>query len=266
MNHPPSKDRSPMNCVIAGGSRGIGRSIVDHLTSMGAQGVDGGTMHEVQRALEIAERREMHSFMHYRLSKTVFEWITGQSEADQPRTILDCIHLVDFIGFVGVVVLLWPQFSLSTGTGSAFGSLAILAAAMSFAVSLVLIRRLPQAGSPVLTARNILFCGTVELGAVLLLMRQPLVHHPLQSSAVIALLAQGVLAGGVVYVLYVRLVNVAGATFAGFANYLVPVVGVFLGVFFLKDHLPLSAYLSILIIALAIFAVEWRPARLDSDD
>lgn len=170
------------------------------------------------------------------------------------------------LGFVGVVVLLWPQFSLSTGTGSAFGSLAILAAAMSFAVSLVLIRRLPQVGSPVLTARNILFCGTVELGAVLLLMRQPLVHHPLQSSAVIALLAQGVLAGGVVYVLYVRLVNVAGATFAGFANYLVPVVGVFLGVFFLKDHLPLSAYLSILIIALAIFAVEWRPARLDSDD
>ena len=91
-------------------------------------------------------------------------------------------------------------------------------------------------------------------------------HHPLQSSAVIALLAQGILAGGVVYVLYVRLVNVAGATFAGFANYLVPVVGVFLGVFFLKDHLPLSAYFSILIIALAIFAVEWRPVRLDSDD
>ena len=39
-----------MNCVIAGGSRGIGRSIVDHLTSMGAHvtvisresgGVDG---------------------------------------------------------------------------------------------------------------------------------------------------------------------------------------------------------------------------------
>ncbi len=50
MNHLPSKDRSPMNCVIAGGSRGIGRSIVDHLTSMGAHvtvisresgGVDG---------------------------------------------------------------------------------------------------------------------------------------------------------------------------------------------------------------------------------
>ena len=170
------------------------------------------------------------------------------------------------LGFVGVVVLLWPQFSQSTGTGSALGSLAILAAAMSFAVSLVLIRRLPQVGSPVLTARNILFCGTFELGAVLLLMRQPLVHHPLQTSAVIALLAQGILAGGVVYVLYVRLVNVAGATFAGFANYLVPVVGVFLGVFFLQDHLPLSAYFSILIIALAIFAAEWRPVRLDSVD
>ena len=170
------------------------------------------------------------------------------------------------LGFVGVVVLLWPQFGQSTAAGSALGSLAILAAAMSFAVSLVLIRCLPKVDSPVLTARNILLCGTVELGGVLLLIRQPLVHHPLQASAVIALLAQGVLAGGVVYVLYVRLVDVAGATFAGFANYLVPIVGVFLGVFFLQDYLPLSAYFSILIIALALFAGEWRPARFDSVD
>ena len=170
------------------------------------------------------------------------------------------------LGFVGVVVLLWPQFSQSTGSGSVLGSLAILAAAMSFAVSLILIRRLPQIGSPVVTARNILFCGAVELGGVLLLMRQPLIHQPLQSDAVLALLAQGVLAGGVVYVLYVRLVAVAGATFAGFANYLVPIVGVFLGVVFLRDQLPISAYFSILILALAIFACEWKPTRLPAGD
>ena len=67
--------------------------------------------------------------------------------------------------------------------------------------------------------------------------------------------------------IYAQIIDdVAGATFAGFANYLVPIVGVFLGVFFLQDYLPLSAYFSILIIALALFAGEWRPARFDSVD
>ena len=166
------------------------------------------------------------------------------------------------LGFLGVFVLLWPQFSSSGDRGSAMGSIAILGAALSFAISLVLIRSLPKTGSSVQTARDILLCGTVELGAVLLLMRQPLIHHSLQINPLLALIAQGVFAGGIVYVLYVQLVNIAGATFAGFANYLVPVIGAFLGVIFMKERLPSSAYFAIAILSLAIFACEWTPTQL----
>ncbi|MEE3327272.1 MAG: DMT family transporter [Myxococcota bacterium] len=166
------------------------------------------------------------------------------------------------IGFGGVLVLLWPQLDVSIAGSSLLGSAAILAAALSFAISLILIRRLPQVDAPLRTARNILFCGAIELGLLLLFMAQPLAHHALESGPVAAMAFQGVLAGGLVYVLYVSLVAMAGAAFAGFANYLIPVVGVFLGVVFLHDHVSSNAYASLVILALAIVISEWKPRRL----
>ncbi|HGY5537781.1 MAG TPA: DMT family transporter [Prochlorococcus sp.] len=165
------------------------------------------------------------------------------------------------LGFAAVIVLLWPQLSQAETSNSLLGSAAILAAALSFAISLILIKSLPDIGAPVKTARDILFCGAIELGAVLLLLGQPLTHHALESNAIIAMTAQGAFAGGLVYVLYVRLVDIAGATFAGFVNYLVPLVGVLLGVIFLHNQLPASAYFSLFILILAIVASEWKTSR-----
>ena len=165
------------------------------------------------------------------------------------------------LGFAGVVVLLWPQVSQSQQGNSLLGSAAILTAAFSFSISLVLIRTLPEMGTPIKIARDILLCGAIELGALLLLLGQPLTHHPIESNAVLAMVAQGAFAGGLVYVLYVRLVGLAGASFAGFVNYLVPLVGVFLGVVFLQHKLSASASFSLVILALAVFASEWKPTR-----
>lgn len=165
------------------------------------------------------------------------------------------------LGFAAVIVLLLPQLSQAETSNSLLGSAAILAAALSFAISLILIKSLPDIGAPVKTARDILFRGVIELGAVLLLLGQPLTHHALESNAIIAITAQGAFAGGLVYVLYVRLVDIAGATFAGFVNYLVPLVGVFLGVIFLHNQLPTSAYFSLFILILAIVASERKTSR-----
>ncbi|MAJ60588.1 MAG: hypothetical protein CBC48_11515 [bacterium TMED88] len=170
------------------------------------------------------------------------------------------------VGFSGVLVLLWPQLSRSIGGSSLLGSASILAAALSFAISLVLIRRMPEVDAPMRTARNILLCGAVELGFVLIVLRQPLIHQPLELGPVAAITMQGVFAGGVVYVLYVSLVGLAGATFAGFANYLVPLVGVFLGVVFLHDHLSANAYASLAILALAIGMSEWGSGAAAPDE
>ena len=166
----------------------------------------------------------------------------------------------------GVVVLLWPQLSRSAGGSSLLGSASILAAALSFAISLVLIRRLPSMDTPVRTARNILLCGAVELGCVLLFMAQPLTHHTLEPGPLVAMAVQGVLAGGVVYVFYVSLVGIAGAAFAGLTNYLIPLVGVFLGVMFLHDQVSGNAYVSMAILAVAILMSEWKPRRVRGSD
>ena len=66
------------------------------------------------------------------------------------------------LGFAGVVVLLWPQVSQSQQGNSLLGNAAILTAALSFPISLVLIRTLPEMGTPIKIARDILLCGAVE--------------------------------------------------------------------------------------------------------
>ena len=65
--------------------------LVDRLSS---QGIDAESIQEVNHSLEISERREMHTFLHQRVSKSVYEFIMSQSESEQARNIDDCIVLI----------------------------------------------------------------------------------------------------------------------------------------------------------------------------
>ena len=61
---------------------------------LSGQGLDAESIQEVNHSLEINERREMHVFLHQRVSKSVYEFIMSQSEKEQARNIDDCICLI----------------------------------------------------------------------------------------------------------------------------------------------------------------------------
>ena len=52
-------------------------------------------MAAVQHSLESHERREMHAFLNHHVSSSVYEFIMSQPELEQPKTILDCIRLIE---------------------------------------------------------------------------------------------------------------------------------------------------------------------------
>ncbi|GAB4391911.1 MAG: EamA family transporter [Gammaproteobacteria bacterium] len=141
------------------------------------------------------------------------------------------------LGFVGLLVLFGPVFFLQQ-TYSVInikGQIAVLGGAVAFATSLVLIKKLNPA-DPVMTARDILFCGAIQLYLLLILNHE---HLPANITfySIVALLMLGIFCTGIVYACYVVLIARAGSTFAAFANYLVPVVGVMLGVLVLHEKL-----------------------------
>lgn len=160
------------------------------------------------------------------------------------------------IGLLGVVVLFGP--GLAEGwSGALSGQLAILGAALSFAASLVLIRRLPPL-SPVVMMRNVLLIAAAPMVALACIIDRPW-SLPVTPAAGASVVGLGVLCGGVVYVMLAALIRRAGATFAAHSNYISVVVGVLLGVLLLGERFGANHVLATLLILVSLALA--RPLR-----
>ena len=162
------------------------------------------------------------------------------------------------LGFVAIIILMFPRLQ-HQHLGPHFqtlGKIAVLLAALSFAISLVMIRKLPDGFEPVRTARNILFSAAIMLLLILVSTHAPLLLAPISSASLMSVLFLGMFSTGVAYVLYVLLIYRVGATFASFSNYLIPFVGIFLGLLFLKEKLNWATCVSLALLIIAMFVSE----------
>lgn len=162
------------------------------------------------------------------------------------------------LGFISVLVL--NAASLQQGIGGiAIPMLAMLGGAACFAAGLVLIKRL---NSPtfITTARNILLASTLQLLPLALWVDRPWsLHWTLE--AVGALLFLGAVNAGLAYLLYVVLIAKAGPTFVSLSNYLVPVVGMALGVLLLGEPFHPISIVALLILFVALSLNGWTPRK-----
>lgn len=155
------------------------------------------------------------------------------------------------LGFISLLVLNHGVFSHGFG-GSLLAQLSVLGGAACFAAGLVFIKRM---NSPafIRTARDILIGASLQLVPLALWVDRPwtLDWSP---STLGALAFLGVVNAGLAYLLYVVLIAKAGPTFASLSNYLVPMVGMTLGISFLGEAFdPVSLVaLAILFAALAL--------------
>lgn len=166
-----------------------------------------------------------------------------------PGTVLKLGNLISiFLGFVGIVVLFGPVSSLRI-LSNITGKLAILIAAFSFSLALILIKKLSNS-SPIRSARNLLLCASIQLIPISLLLDHPWLLRPSVNSLV-SLLLLGSMCGGIAYMLYFVLIEQKGPIFASFSNYLVTIFGTLLGTIFLHEVVNLSTIAALLIIIMA---------------
>lgn len=143
-----------------------------------------------------------------------------------------------FIGFSGVVILIGAQAFESTGTTRETpGRLACLAAAGCYAISSVLLRRLPPL-DPIGMATLLLIIGAA-LTVPLALAVEGI--PPMPSPEIWAVLAfLGLIPTAAANFLRVLVVRSAGPVFMSLVNYQVPVWSVVLGALILSEPLPPS--------------------------
>ena len=170
---------------------------------------------------------------------------------DEPLSIRRFVGVC--IGLVGVMVLVgWDALA---GLGATvLSQLAIVGAALSYACTNILARR-AVTGSSGSASAAALICALAWALPLSAGFDQPWNLKPSVNS-MIAIAALGVVSTTLAYIVYFRLVRTVGATFVSFVNYLIPPIGVGIGVVLAGETPTLRSLFALLIILAGIAATR----------
>ncbi len=159
------------------------------------------------------------------------------------------------VGFGGVILLFSQEMGDGFAVNSILGQVAVLLAALMYAGSSVFARRVLRQVSPVLQA-----FVTVAVADAMVWIAVPLVESPVEVPAGtlvwIAIIWLGILGSCVAYLLYYYLIQEIGSTRTTLVTYLLPVVGVTLGVLFLGEQLNLQLALGTALVVAGVWVVN----------
>ena len=159
------------------------------------------------------------------------------------------------LGFGGLMMLIAP--SLVGGVqATTWGLLAIALASASYGIAIVY-SRLNLRGQPPLVAPT----AQLGLAALYMLPLSLLIEQPYRLpapalSSLGALLALAVFGTAVAFVVFYHIINRVSATYTSMVTYLVPIVGVFLGIVVLSEQLHWSAYAGCALILIGVMIVN----------
>jgi len=163
------------------------------------------------------------------------------------------------LAFIGLVVLINPSAESIEGTLLGYGALFI--AATSFAISFIYMDKIPHELSALHVSRFVLMVYSIPFVLLWWFTNDKAITT--EPSIWGTLLLLGVFASGFIYVLYIKLVRLAGPTFASLSNYIVPLSGTFLGVFILSE--PFTANIAIALVLITFSLVIINLKRKDEN-
>ena len=162
-------------------------------------------------------------------------------------------------GFAGVVCIIGPAaLADASGNTTLWATLAMLGAALSYAVNSIYARRVGLQDPMLLAAGMLLIAGLFALPFAAADFAA-LAFAPPAPLAAVALLVLGLCSTGLATVLYFRIIQGPGPTFLSLVNYLVPAWAVLAGAWFLDETLALTSYAGLALILAGIALSEFGP-------
>lgn len=165
------------------------------------------------------------------------------------------------IGLIGTVIMIGPEILLGGfQSGSVIGQLAVMGAAISYALAGVWSRRFKDMGiTPIVIA-----AGQTTMATILLLPITLYLEAPLGTLAGagfdiwVAMIGLAIFSTALAYLLYFRLIATAGATNASLVTFLVPISAVFLGIVFLNESFTTPQGIGMALIGLGLVIMDGR--------
>ncbi|MEM6382059.1 MAG: DMT family transporter [Pseudomonadota bacterium] len=161
------------------------------------------------------------------------------------------------VGFAGVIVVIGPRYLLGMGENLIF-ELMLIGTAISYAFAGVWGRRF--AGEhPLATAAGQLTASTIIMLPIMLIFDDPLALPAPSATVVASVLALAIVSTGFAYVLFFRILKVAGATNVMLVTMLVPVFTGLIAVPLLGESVDALKIAGMFIIAVGMAVLDGRP-------
>jgi len=161
------------------------------------------------------------------------------------------------VGFAGVIILIGPQELLSLGD-QMLHQLAVIAAAVCYAIAGILVRRLPGA-KPLQHGTGVLIASLAVLLPASMMADQPWTLR-LSGEAIAASLYLGIFPTALATILLIIVVASRGVTFLSLNNYIIPLMGVMWGYLFLDEAITQKALMALALIFIGIAVAGTGPA------
>jgi drug/metabolite transporter (DMT)-like permease len=159
------------------------------------------------------------------------------------------------LGLVGLAFLIGPTL-LDGVQATTWGLLALTVAAVFYAVAIVYSRNHLRGLPPLVAPTGQLLLATLYLLPLALWVDRPFALPMPSVAAAASLLALAVLGTAVAFVVYYRLVETADASYVAMVTYLIPVIGVILGVLVLNERLFWYTYVGFGLILAGVMLVN----------
>lgn len=164
------------------------------------------------------------------------------------------------VGFVGVAVLFAPDAIRTWGSASVVAQILLLLATLGYASSTLIARAAP-AMPPLAFA-----AGYVSAGAICsypLLLAVDMTSLNPNASAIAAVIGLGIGPSAIAAIIYLVLVNRAGANFLALTGYCIPIVSVIMGYAFFRETQDWNAVLAFALILTGVWLAQRSQSKAE---
>lgn len=163
------------------------------------------------------------------------------------------------LGIAGTAVMIGPGLLAGLG-GAVWAKFALVGASISYALALMVARRL-KGVAPTVVAAAQLTASTIIMIPVVLLVNGTQGLFSASAPIWAAVFALALISTAFAYILYFNLIASAGATNASLVTLIVPASAILLGVIFLGEHLEAFELAGIALIGLGLVTIDGRLLR-----
>ncbi len=156
-------------------------------------------------------------------------------------------------GVIGLIILVGIDVILGIGE-NILSQIAIIVAALFYAFTTIFVKRFVT-DKPIIMASGSMLVGTITIIIISLAVDQPATYIMPSNVSLAAMIYLGVFPTALATLIYFYLLPKIGASRMSQINFLIPVLGAFIGVFFMQEVLQIGALYALIIILLAIYLV-----------